>query len=80
MSSIFDESVAESIRAYVQARGGEVWGRPIPVGDRWRATVAITPAGPLVVAEFKVSLGKFITEQEEPNLAQNKTKAMGDTP
>lgn len=56
--SIFNESVGETIRAHVKSLGGEVWGNPIPVGDKWHAVVAVTSAGPLVLAEFGVTMGR----------------------
>jgi len=72
VDSIFNESVGEAICAHVKSLGGEVWGKPIPVGDKWHAVVAITFAGPLVLAEFGVTMGekkepKITMEQEENN-------------
>ena len=75
--SIFNESVGEAICAYVKSLGGEVWGKPIPVGDKWHAVVAVTYAGPLILAEFGVTMGgkkepKVTMEQEDPSLARSK--------
>lgn len=75
--SIFNESVGEAICAHVKSLGGEVWGKPIPVGDKWHAVVAITFAGPLVLAEFGVTMG----EKREPKVTmETKEKEKGKTP
>jgi len=75
--SILNDPVCDAIRAYVQSLGGEVWGKPIPVGDKWHAVVAVTCEGPLILAEFGVTMGekkepKVTVEQEDPSLARSK--------
>jgi hypothetical protein len=51
----------EAIQKYLEGLGEDVkmWSEPVNMGsDIWHALVALSPTGPLIVAEFKLKIEK----------------------